>query len=154
MWPTDAVSVGPISTLFSHGCDIVLHSLSSCTVRFPSCWLSIPSPRPHTRPSSPLLFFSWEHGRPHASHVEQTPSPLFPPPLTYAGSAPWPTLSPQCEPAVSPIHVISTFSALHPTSIRHYKMPLVLALFLCPHPLESEAELRDPVVIHGTRFIS
>ena len=38
-----------------------------------------------------------------------------------------------------------------PTSVRHYKMPLVLALLLHSHPLKFEAELRDPVVIRRTR---
>ena len=74
-------------------------------------------------------------------------SPLFPPPLAYAGSAPWSTLSPQREPTVYPIHDVSTFGALRPIFVRHYKIPLVLALLLHSHSLELEVELRDPVII-------
>ena len=61
----------------------------------------------------------------------------------------------------------SPFSSLHssscrertmadalPTFVHHYKMPLAFALLRHPHPLESEAQLRDPVVIQGTRFVS
>ena len=54
---------------------------------------------------------------------------------------------------VFPFHAASTFGMLRPTFVRHYKMPLAFAL-LHPHPLESKAELRDPVVIQGTRFVS
>ena len=55
---------------------------------------------------------------------------------------------------VFPFHAASTFGMLRPTFVRHYKMPLAFALLRHPHPLESEAQLRDPVVIQGTRFVS
>ena len=46
-----------------------------------------------------------------------------------------------------PIHALSTSGVLRSTFVRHYKMPLVLALLLHSHPLESDAKLRDPVDI-------
>ena len=46
-----------------------------------------------------------------------------------------------------PIRIVPTSGALRPTFVRHYKMLLVLALLLHPHPLEPDAELRDTVVI-------
>ena len=82
-------------------------------------------------------------------------SPLFPPPpLAYAGSAPWPTLSPQREPAVYSIHAGSTSSVLRPISVRHYKMPLVLALLLHPHPSRILSRATRSSRHCGTRFVS
>ena len=57
--PVDVVCVGPISTPFSRGYGIVLHSPSSCTVRslFPSIWLALyPAPSSPYRTPFPPLF--------------------------------------------------------------------------------------------------
>ena len=56
-------------------------------------------------------------------------------------------IPPQHDSSVYPIHAVSTSRVLRPTSVRHYKMPLVLAFLLHPHPLEPDTELQDPVVI-------
>ena len=81
----------------------------------------------------PLSLFSWKHGRPHSYLVERTPSPLAYLLPAHVGSTPCLALSPQHDPSVYPIHVASTSSVLHPTSVHHYKMPLVLSLLLHPH---------------------
>jgi len=104
---------------------------------------------PYRPPPFPAPFLLLGTRPPHAFLVERTLllSSPYPPSAARAGSAPWPTLSPQHEPSVYPIHAVSTFGALRPTSVHHYKIPMDLALLLHPHPLESEAELRDPVII-------
>ena len=124
---------------------------TSCRTRRPRalyvshfpCLRSALDPRPHPR-IRPPPFFLLLGTRPPAClrrRVNPLSSPLLPPPLTCAGSTPWPTVSPRCEPVVYPIHAISTSGALRPMSVRHYKMPLVLALLLHSHPLESNIEI-------------
>ena len=134
------------STLFSRGRGIVPHSPSLCTVRFSfspaSGRLLTPTPHPCTGPLFPLpSFFFCEHGRPHASLVEHTSYLLsfISHPLTCAGRAPWLCLPPPHEPSVHPIHAASPFGVLRSTSVRHYKIPLVLALLLL-HPIPSHSE--------------
>ena len=129
------------SSPFSRGRGIVQCSPSLCIVRCSfspaSGRLSTLTPRPSYRTPLPLHpFFFCEHGRPHACLVERTRPPLlsFISPFTArVGSAPCPSLSSQHEPSVYPIHSASTASDLHSTSVRHYKIPLVLALLLHPH---------------------
>ena len=122
-----------------------------CTSLFPAsgpllilALVPVPDPLPS--------FFFWGHSRPHASLVERTLSPLLYSPPACTGSVPWPTLSPQHEPIVYPIHAVSTSGALLLISIRHYKMPLVLAL-RHPHPsrIQSRATRSSPHC--GTRFV-
>ena len=84
--PVDAICVGPISAPFSHSRGIVPHLPSSCTVRFsfsrhpvgyrPHALFLVPDP-PFPLPS----FLFWGHGRPHASLIERTLSPLLYSPL-------------------------------------------------------------------------
>ena len=146
--------LGSTSTMFSCDHGIMPHPPYSCTVRFPFSWHPIssrpPRPRPHTRPHFPLpSFFFWGHGHPHAFPAERIPSPLPYPPSARVctRSAPWPTLSPQREPTVYSIHVVSTSSALRPISVRHYKMPLVLALLLHPHPSRIQSRARTKGIL-------
>ena len=135
--PCERCQYRALSSPFSRGRSIIPHSPSLCTVRFSfsptSGRLSTLSPCPSYRTPLPLSLFSWKHGRPHACLVERTPSPLPYLLPARAGSTPWPCLSPHHEPSVYPIHTTSTSSVLRPTSIRHYKIPLVLALLLHPH---------------------
>ena len=118
--------------------------------------LSTLTPRPSYRtPYSPSLLSSF------GDMVTHTPSPpsespplsLILPLLARAGSAPWLTLSPQREPSVYPIHAVSTSSVLCPTSVRHYKMPLVLALLLHPHTSQIRSRATRSSHHCGTRFV-
>jgi len=56
-------------------------------------------------------------------------------------------IPPQHDSSVYRIHAFSASGVLRPTSVRHYKIPLVLGLLLHPHPLEPNVQLRGPVVI-------
>jgi len=103
----------------------------------------------------PPSFSFWGHGRSHASLVERTLSALLysPLPLAYAGSAPWPTLSPQREPTVDYVHAVSTSIVLRPIFVRRYKMPLVLALLLHPHPSRIRSRATRSSRHCETRFV-
>ena len=118
------------------------HLCALCISPFPSIQSALDShaSSPYRTPL-PLSLFSKKHGRPHASLVEHTSYLLsfISHPLACVESAPWPCLSPQHEPFVYPIHTTSTSGVLRPTSIRLYKIPLVLALFLL-HPIPSHSE--------------
>ena len=85
-------------------------------------------------PPSLLSSFGDKAARTSPSSSEPSLLSFIPPPLACVGSTPWPVVSPQREPVVYPIHAISTFGALRPIYVRHYKMPLVLPLLLHPHP--------------------
>jgi hypothetical protein len=84
--------------------------------------------RPRTRPPSFLFLYA---PSPHTPPIERTPSPSSPlfPTQAHTGSAPWPTLSPPCDPLVIPLHATSTTGALrhhrHPSG---YKIPPCLPL--------------------------
>ena len=103
-----------------------------CASPFPDLRSAL-DPHPRLRTGPPSLLLGTRSPARLPCRVNTLSSLLVPPPLTCAGSAPWPTLSPQREPAVYPIHIVSTSGALRPISVRHYKMPLVLALLLHPH---------------------
>ena len=112
-----------------------------------------PRPHPRTRPPSLLSSFGDMAARTPPSSSEPSLLSFIPPPLACAGSTPWPAVSPQREPVVYPIHAISTFGALRPIYIRHYKMPLVLPLLLHPHPSRIRSRAKRSSRHCGTRFV-
>jgi len=130
-----------------------------CVSPFPSIRSALNShaSSPYQTPLSPSLLSSFGDMTtctpPSSSAPSYLPS-FISHPLTCAGSAPCPPLSPQHELPMYPIHAISTFGVLCPTSVRHYKIPLVLALVLHSHShrLRSGATKSNPH--YGARFIS
>jgi len=161
--PCERCQYRALSSPFSRGRSIIPHSPSLCTVRFSfsptSGRLSTLSPCPsYWTPPFPLPpFFFCEHGRPHACLVERTPSPLLSfifSPTARVGSAPCSTLSLQYEPPVYPILAGSPSGVLRPTSIRHYKIPFVLALLLHPQSPRTQSRAMKPSHHWGARFVS
>ena len=125
-----------------------------CASTFPGLRSALDTrPRPCTVPPPFFLLLGTRPSARLPRRANPLSSPLFPPPLAYAGSAPWSTLSPQREPAVYPIHAVSTSGALRPISVRHYKMPWVLALLLHPYPSRIQSRATRSSRHCGTRFV-
>ena len=110
-------------------------------------------PRPRTGPPPFFLLLGTRPPARLPHRANPLSSPLSPPPLACAGSTPWPVVSPQREPVVYPIHAISTFGALRPIYVRHYKMPLVLPLLLHPRPSRIRSRAKRSSRHCGTRFV-
>ena len=107
-----------------------------------SGWLLTLIPHPSYWTPTPSLLSSFGDTAARTPPSSSAPSYLpsfISPPLAHIGSAPWSTLVPQHDPSVYSIHAVSTSGVLRPTSVRRYKMPLVLALLLL-HPIPSHSE--------------
>ena len=155
--PANAVGVGPIIVLFCvaaascharRPCALCLYPFPGVrSALYPAPSFPVPDP-PLISPS--LSFFLLLVTRPpHACLVERTRPPLLSfisPSAAHIGSAPCPTLSPQHEASVYPIHSISTSGVLLPT-VATIKSPWFLLFFFIPIPLAFPAELRNLVIV-------
>ena len=157
--PVDAVYIGPLAPISSVAATSWrTHRLCAlCVSLFPSIRSALDSHASSLVPNTPSLSFLSSFGDPTARTPSSSRAPSYllsfiSHPLACAGSTSWPCLSPQHEPSVFPIHITSTSGVLRPTSIHHYKIPLVLVLLLHPIPSHSEQsyEIQSSLVELGS----
>ena len=141
--PMNAVCIGSLAPCFRV-------AAASCRTQRPCALCAFPFPGVRSAlypaPSFPVLdppsfplpspFFLLLVTRPPARlphRADPLSSPLFPLSRSRRKRTMSPSLSPQHAPSMCPIPTASASGVLRPTSVRLYKIPLVLALLLHPH---------------------